>query len=82
MKQRGVGMFVAPGAPVRLRARRREAFFADARRVGEGLEARQIWPAPYAEELPAEGRRAHRISTALQWGGMTAAVIGRPTLAA
>lgn len=29
VKQRGVGMFVAPGAPERLRARRREAFFAD-----------------------------------------------------
>ena len=29
VKQRGVGMFVAPGAPDRLRARRREAFFAE-----------------------------------------------------
>lgn len=28
-KQRGVGMFVADGAPERLRAQRREVFFAD-----------------------------------------------------
>ncbi|MGC0250990.1 GntR family transcriptional regulator [Pseudactinotalea sp. Z1748] len=28
-KQRGVGMFVAEGAPQRLRAQRREAFFTD-----------------------------------------------------
>lgn len=28
-KQRGVGMFVSPGAPERLRTRRREAFFAE-----------------------------------------------------
>jgi len=28
-KQRGVGMFVADGAPARLRGQRREAFFAD-----------------------------------------------------
>ncbi|MFX0539823.1 GntR family transcriptional regulator [Ornithinimicrobium sp. Y1847] len=29
VKQRGVGMFVAPGAPDRLRARRRDAFFTE-----------------------------------------------------
>ena len=29
VKQRGIGMFVAAGAPDRLRARRREAFFAE-----------------------------------------------------
>lgn len=29
VKQRGIGMFVAEGAPERLRARRREAFFAE-----------------------------------------------------
>jgi GntR family transcriptional regulator len=29
VKQRGVGMFVAEGAPERLRDRRRQAFFAD-----------------------------------------------------
>lgn len=28
-KQRGVGMFIAEGAPARLRAQRRETFFAD-----------------------------------------------------
>ncbi len=28
-KQRGVGMFVTPGAPDRLRSRRRKAFFTD-----------------------------------------------------
>lgn len=29
VKQRGIGMFVAEGAPARLRARRREEFFAE-----------------------------------------------------
>ena len=69
---------LAAGAPesiVQLEPFRREAFFSDARRIGQGLEAQQIWPAPYAEELPAEGRRAHSISSALNWGGGVAALI-------
>lgn len=65
----------APDSVTRLEPFRREAFFADARLVGAGQEARQIWPAPYAEELPAEGRRAHRIAAALSWGGGVAALI-------
>ncbi|WP_312127610.1 phosphate ABC transporter permease subunit PstC [Brevundimonas sp.] len=69
---------VAAGTPEvveQLEPFRREAFFNDARRVGAGQPALQIWPAPYAEELAAEGRRAHSIRTALQWGGLTAAVL-------
>ncbi|MBK1969630.1 MULTISPECIES: phosphate ABC transporter permease subunit PstC [Brevundimonas] len=65
----------APDSVTQLEPFRREAFFADARLVGAGQEARQIWPAPYAEELPAEGRRAHRIAAALNWGGGVAALI-------
>ncbi|WP_427791383.1 phosphate ABC transporter permease subunit PstC [Brevundimonas diminuta] len=65
----------APDSVVELEPFRREAFFADARLVGAGQEARQIWPAPYAEELPAEGRRAHRITATLNWGGGVAALI-------
>ena len=65
----------APDSVTQLEPFRREAFFSDARRIGEGLEAQQIWPAPYAEELPAEGRRAHSISSALNWGGGVAALI-------
>ncbi|WP_292033050.1 MULTISPECIES: phosphate ABC transporter permease subunit PstC [unclassified Brevundimonas] len=65
----------APEAVAQLEPFRREAFFSDARRIGDGLEAQQIWPAPYAEELPAEGRRAHRISSVLDWGGGVAALI-------
>ena len=65
----------APDAVTQLEPFRREAFFSDARRIGDGLEAQQIWPAPYAEELPAEGRRAHRISSVLDWGGGVAALI-------
>jgi len=65
----------APDSVTQLEPFRREAFFADARLVGAGQEARQIWPAPYAEELPAEGRRAHRIASTLNWGGGVAALI-------
>lgn len=65
----------APDSVAALEPFRREAFFADARLVGAGQEARQIWPAPYAEELPAEGRRAHRIASTLSWGGGVAALI-------
>lgn len=65
----------APNSVAQLEPFRREAFFADARLVGAGQEARQIWPAPYAEELPAEGRRAQRIASALNWGGGVAALI-------
>src|SRR5690606_9689904 len=65
----------APDSVVQLEPFRREAFFSDARRIGRGQEAQQIWPAPYAEELPAEGRRAYGIASVLNWGGGVAAVI-------
>lgn len=65
----------APAAVEQLEPFRRDAFFADARRVGAGSKALQIWPAPYAQELAAEGRRVHRIHATLQWSGLTAAII-------
>ncbi|WP_332639130.1 phosphate ABC transporter permease subunit PstC [Brevundimonas sp.] len=67
----------APEAVQQLEPFRREAFFADARAVGAGRPAAQIWPAPYAELLPAEGRRAARIDLMLQVGaGVTALLVG------
>lgn len=68
----------ASGAPEQvqqLEPFRREAFFADARSVGAGRPAVQIWPAPYAELLPAEGRRAARIEQMLTLGGVAGAVL-------
>ena len=57
-KQRGVGMFVADGAPERLRAERRNAFFAD--RLDPVLaEARMlgIEPADLLAYITNGGRR-------------------------
>jgi|SRR6478672_4520555 len=65
----------APEAVQQLEPFRREAFFADARAVGAGRPAAQIWPAPYAELLPAEGQRAARIELMLQIGGGAAALL-------
>ena len=65
----------APDAVSQLEPFRREAFFADARLVGQGRQPQQIWPAPLAEQLTVEGRRAARIQQALTWGGGIAAVI-------
>jgi phosphate transport system permease protein len=65
----------APEAVQQLEPFRREAFFADARAVGAGQQAVQIWPAPYAEMLPNEGRRAARIGTMLDLGGIVGAAL-------
>jgi len=65
----------APEAVQQLEPFRRAAFFADARAVGAGRPAVQIWPAPYAELLPAEGQRAARIALMLEIGAGTAAIL-------
>lgn len=65
----------APEAVQQLEPFRREAFFADARAVGAGRPAVQIWPAPYAELLPTEGQRVSRIALMLELGGVAAAVV-------
>ena len=65
----------APDAVQQLEPFRREAFFADARAVGAGRQAVQIWPAPYAELLPAEGRRVARIEQMLTLGGLVGAIL-------
>ena len=65
----------APEAVQQLEPFRREAFFADARSVGAGRPAVQIWPAPYAELLPTEGQRAERISWMLEIGTGVAAIL-------
>ncbi|OYW89915.1 MAG: phosphate ABC transporter permease, partial [Caulobacterales bacterium 32-67-6] len=54
---------------------RRDAFFADAHRVGRGEPALQIWERPLAEQLPVEARRMVRIERTLQWGGGVAAIL-------
>ena len=69
---------LAAGAPdevAQLEPFRREAFFADARLVGQGQQPQQIWPAPLAEQLTVEGRRAAQIGQTLTWGGLIAAFI-------
>ncbi|MBU1540164.1 MAG: phosphate ABC transporter permease subunit PstC [Alphaproteobacteria bacterium] len=65
----------APEAVQQLEPFRREAFFADARAVGAGQQAVQIWPAPYAEMLPNEGLRAARIGRMLDLGGIVGAAL-------
>ena len=65
----------APEAVQQLEPFRREAFFADARSLGAGRPAVQIWAAPYAELLPAEGRRAARISQMLTLASVTGAAL-------
>ena len=65
----------APEAVQELEPFRRQAFYADAGAVGAGRPAAQIWPAPYAELLPAEGRRAARIDVMLSLGGWVAALL-------
>ena len=61
----------APDGVAQLEPFRREAFFADARLVGQGRQPQQIWPAPLAEQLAVEGRRADQIRQTLTWGGLT-----------
>ncbi|MDP1528595.1 MAG: phosphate ABC transporter permease subunit PstC [Rhodoferax sp.] len=65
----------APEAVQQLEPFRREAFFADARSVGAGRPAVQIWDATYTELLPAEGRRAERIGQMLDLGGLVGAAL-------
>ena len=65
----------APEAVTELEPLRRNAFFTDARAVGAGQPAAQIWPAPYAELLPAEGARVAGIGRLLDLGGMVGAAL-------
>ncbi len=64
-----------PDAVAALEPFRRDAFFADAHRVGRGEPALQIWERPLAEELPVEARRMVRIERTLSWGGGVAAIL-------
>ncbi len=65
----------APDAVAALEPFRREAFFADAHRLGRGEPALQIWERPLAEQLPVEARRMVRVERTLQWGAAVAAVL-------
>ena len=65
----------APDAVATLEPFRREAFFADAHRLGRGEPALQIWERPLAEQLPVEARRMVRVERTLQWGAAVAAVL-------
>ncbi|WOB77224.1 phosphate ABC transporter permease subunit PstC [Brevundimonas nasdae] len=64
-----------PDAVAALEPFRRDAFFADAHRVGRGEPAMQIWERPLAEELPVEARRMVRIERTLSLGGGVAAIL-------
>ena len=64
-----------PDSVAALEPFRREAFFADAHRLGRGEPALQIWERPLAEQLPVEARRMVRVERTLQWGGAIAAVL-------
>lgn len=64
-----------PDAVAALEPFRRDAFFADAHRVGRGEAALQIWERPLAEQLPVEARRMVRIERTLSWGGGVAAIL-------
>jgi len=55
----------APDSVSSLEPFRRDAFFIDARRLGDGLPAQQVWDQPYAAELPVQGQRAARIEAGL-----------------
>ena len=65
----------APEAVNELEPLRRSAFFSDARAVGAGQLAAQIWTPPYSELLPAEGARVARISWMLELGGLVLAAL-------
>ena len=72
------GGLIASGAPDAvgdLEPLRRHAFFADARAVGAGHQAAQIWEPPYADLLPAEGERVARIGGMLDLTGVVLAAL-------
>lgn len=64
-----------PDSVTALEPFRRQAFFADAQRVGHGQPALQIWERPLAEQLPIEARRMVSIERTLQWGSGLAALL-------
>jgi phosphate transport system permease protein len=69
---------LAAGAPPsvnELETFQREAFFDDARRVGQGQLPQQIWLAPLSAELVVEGRRAASVQNTLTAGAGLAALI-------
>ena len=65
----------APEAVAQLEPLRREAFFADARADGAGRASAQVWPAPYAELLPAEGRRVAGLGLMLDLAALAGALL-------
>jgi len=81
-----MGVFSAPvahnllaaGAPAEVQALepfRREAFFNDARLIGDGQRAFQVWPGELGEALTTEAGRSARIHQTLTWGGVLAAIL-------
>ncbi|WP_284877947.1 phosphate ABC transporter permease subunit PstC [Brevundimonas sp. MEB006b] len=73
--QRQLTAVGTPDAVAALEPFRRDAFFADAHRVGRGEAALQIWERPLAEQLPVEARHMVRIERTLSWGGGVAAIL-------
>ena len=69
---------LAAGAPAEVTALepiRKEAFFADARRLGAGQRTQQAWEQPFAGMLPVEGQRAARIGQTVDFAGIVAALM-------
>ena len=54
---------------------RREAFFGDARRTGEGQRAFQVWQGELGQALTTEAARSARVHQSLIWGGVVAALL-------
>lgn len=65
----------APEAVAELEPLRRSAFFADARAVGAGQPAAQIWTSPHSELLPAEAARVARITGRLELASVVLAAL-------
>jgi len=69
---------LAAGAPAEVNALetfKREAFFDDARRVGQGQQPQQIWLAPLSEQLVVEGHRSAQVRQTLTTGAAIAALV-------
>ena len=65
----------APASVQALEPYRRDAFFNDARLIGQGQRAFQVWPGELGEALTEEAARSARVHQTLTWGGVLAAIL-------
>lgn len=64
----------SPEVVQQLEPLRRQAFLADARRVGDGQQPLQIWEPQLVDVMAAEGRRLHGIDLQLSLGSLALAL--------